>query len=82
MIQHQSLNRFSLGEPNGEKSDRVLRLADALGRRGSREAGNGPGRGVSGARALAGRVVGAPMGVGWALPAITVGGTSTTGGGR
>lgn len=30
VIQHKSLNRFSLGEPSGEKSDRVLKLSEAL----------------------------------------------------
>jgi len=30
VIQHHSLNRFSLGEPSGDKSDRVLRLAETL----------------------------------------------------
>ena len=30
VIRHISLNRFSLGEPDGSKSDRILRLAGAL----------------------------------------------------
>ncbi len=30
IIRHLSLNRFSLGEPGGGKSDRILRLAEAL----------------------------------------------------
>ena len=30
VIRHISLNRFSLGEPDGSKSDRVRRLSDAL----------------------------------------------------
>ena len=30
VIRHISLNRFSLGEPGGSKSDRILRLAEAL----------------------------------------------------
>lgn len=30
VIRHTSLNRFSLGEPDGSKSDRVRRLSDAL----------------------------------------------------
>ena len=30
VIRHISLNRFSLGEPDGSRSDRVVRLSDAL----------------------------------------------------
>ncbi|MCY4190384.1 MAG: 2-dehydropantoate 2-reductase [Rhodospirillaceae bacterium] len=30
VIQHHSSNRFSIGEPSGERSERVMRLADTL----------------------------------------------------
>ena len=34
VVKHIEGNRFSLGEPNGSKSDRAMRLSEALGRAG------------------------------------------------
>ena len=34
MVKHIEGNRFSLGEPDGSKSDRAMRLSEALGRAG------------------------------------------------